>query len=547
MNHLITNNLAIWTTAPNGIKKLRELILELAVRGLLVPQDPNDESASELLRKITKEKAHLISGGEIKPPKPLPKITDSEKSFDLPQGWKWVRLMDVAEIIMGQSPPGEYYNEAGEGTPLINGPVEFSNSSYGKTIKSKWTTEVTKTCKQNDLIICVRGSTTGRTNIAGFDACIGCGVAAIRPFILSSYTLFFLVSHRERFFKLGTGTTFPSVSQNEIISMVFPLPPLAEQHRIVAKVDELMQLCDQLEQKQNGHQQTHRQLVSTLLATLTEATDAQAFQATWSHIAANFDCLFATEGSIEQLKQTILQLAVMGKLVPQNPNDEPAQLLLEKIFFEKKKLKKNEMESLGDDNLIPTSWANIEVQDFADVRLGSTPSRSQSEYWLGDIPWVSSGEVANKVITDTNEKITKLGYENSSVAIIPKRSLLIAIIGQGKTRGQSALLGIDACTNQNVAALIFNENYVVPEYVWIWARSKYESHRVNGRGGAQPALNGAIVKSFRFYLPPLAEQHRIVAKVDELMTLCEQLKTRLATAQTLQQQLAETLVQQAVV
>ena len=138
---------------------------------------------------------------------------------------------------------------------------------------------------------------------------------------------------------LVSGTTNQvELNINAVASLIIPLPPLAEQHRIVAKVDELMQLCDQLEHKQNNSLQTHRQLVSTLLTKLTEATDSQAFQAAWSRIAAHFDSLFTTESSIEQLKQTILQFAVMGKLVPQNPNDEPADELLKKIATEKARL-----------------------------------------------------------------------------------------------------------------------------------------------------------------------------------------------------------------
>ena len=260
---------------------------------------------------------------------------------------------------------------------------------------------------------------------------------------------------------------------------------------------------------------------------------------------------FTTEESIDQLRQTIRQLAVMGKLVPQDPNDELASELLKKIASEKAQLVKEGLFKhhppvgpMGNPQVLPPTWMEIVVQDFSDIRLGSTPSRGEPKYWNGSIPWVSSGEVADCVIFDTYEKISQEGFDNSSTSTIPARSLLMAIIGQGKTRGQTALLAIDACTNQNVAAFVFNEKFVSPEYVWIWAKSQYESHRDDGHGGAQPALNGKKVRSFRFPLAPIAEQHRIVAKVDELMALSDHLKSRLIDAQITQLHLADYLAEQ---
>ncbi len=312
-----------------------------------------------------------------------------------------------------------------------------------------------------------------------------------------------------------------------------------------------MALCDQLEQQTETSLLAHQTLVETLLNTLLNA-DQNSFDPAWERIAQHFDILFTTEHSIDQLKQTILQLAVMGKLVPQDPNDEPASVLLEKITAEKEQLIKDKVikkhppvEPIGDIKELPTSWKNIVVQDFADIKLGSTPNRAEAEYWNGDIPWVSSGEVVHGVIQETSEKITEAGFENSSTSLIPARSLLMAIIGQGKTRGQSALLGIDACTNQNVAAFVFNEEYVIPEFVWLWAQSKYNSHRGDGHGGAQPALNGKKVRSFRFSLPPVLEQNRIVRKVDELMDLCSRLQAQISKSYTTQLHLADAMAEQA--
>lgn len=156
------------------------------------------------------------------------------------KGWPTKRLGDVCEIIMGQSPDGESYNTTGEGVPLINGPVEFSDESCGKTIRSKFTTQPTKFCREGDLILCVRGSTTGRMNIAGFDACVGRGVAAIRAKQYQPWINHFISSKREEIHSKGTGATFPNVSGATLASLELVIPPLLDQQRIVGILDEAL-------------------------------------------------------------------------------------------------------------------------------------------------------------------------------------------------------------------------------------------------------------------------------------------------------------------
>ncbi len=153
-------------------------------------------------------------------------------------GWQKNRLGEVSDIVMGQSPDGSSYNTTGDGVPLINGPVEFSEESFGPTVRSKFTTEPTKFCKKGDLILCVRGSTTGRMNIAGFDACIGRGVASIRAHQFQPWINHFIASQREVIHGKGTGATFPNVSGETLASLELLMPPLPEQKRIVGILDE---------------------------------------------------------------------------------------------------------------------------------------------------------------------------------------------------------------------------------------------------------------------------------------------------------------------
>jgi type I restriction enzyme S subunit len=169
---------------------------------------------------------------------------DDRELPQLPEKWRWTKLFDTVEINMGQSPPGDSYNQNGEGIPLINGPVEFGPTPFSETIKSKFTTHTTKLCKQNDLLLCVRGSTTGRINIAGFDACIGRGVAALRSTTDQKYLTLFIHSQEDFIYSLGTGSTFPNISSDTIANLDFPLPPLAEQYEIVRRVGLLFERAD---------------------------------------------------------------------------------------------------------------------------------------------------------------------------------------------------------------------------------------------------------------------------------------------------------------
>lgn len=229
------------------INALRNSILSLAVKGFLVPQDPNDEPAAELLKRIREEKERLIKEKKIKKEKPLPPISPEEIPYELPKGWEWVRLDDVSTITMGQSPDGNSYNTEGRGVPLINGPVEFGEKPFSETLKTKFTTEPTKMCNKGDILICVRGSSTGRMNIAGFDACIGRGVAAIKPYIHAKYLQYFILLSQKDILNSGKGSTFPNISHDQLRSIILPLPPYNEQVRISAKIDELFNLCDKLD------------------------------------------------------------------------------------------------------------------------------------------------------------------------------------------------------------------------------------------------------------------------------------------------------------
>lgn len=557
MTSLLTDNLPLLAGGPNGIQKLRELILELAVRGKLVPQDPEDEPASELLKRIAEEKARLVLDGKIKKQKLLPEIDPKDTPFSLPTSWEWVRLGDSLEMINGRAfKPTDWKTS---GLPI----VRIQNLNRGDAPFNY--------CDESDVderhiiesgTLLISWSGTPGTSFGAF--IWARGRAALNQHIFSCFQkgraffdrfLILAINTRldELIAKAHGGVGLQHVTKGKLEALTLVVPPLAEQHRIVAKVDELMALCDRLETQQTDAVSAHSQLVQALLDSLGQAVDAEDLAASWQRMAEHFHTLFTTESNIDTLKRTLLQLAVMGKLVPQNASDEPVNELLRRTWESNKKLDRelpneSSAEEVGDlaGTTVPEGWVICKVGNIAEVKLGSTPSRAEPGYWDGEIPWVSSGEVANSVIKSTRERITQAGYKNSSTSMIPPGSVLIAMIGQGKTRGQSALLEIEACTNQNVAALVFNTDLIASRYVWLWAQSMYSLHRAGGHGGAQPALNAKKVKAFSLPLPPTAEQHRIVAKVDQLLSLCDQLKVRLNWARQVHEHLANALVEQAV-
>ncbi|MCD6184805.1 MAG: restriction endonuclease subunit S [Deltaproteobacteria bacterium] len=175
---------------------------------------------------------------------------------------------------------------------------------------------------------------------------------------------------------------------------------------------------------------------------------------------------------------------------------------------------------------IPKTWKHCEINNIGNVCNGSTPSRKILDYWGNDISWVSSGEVQNCIIKKTSEKISQLGFQNSSVKLLPKGTVLIAMIGEGKTRGQAAVLDIDAACNQNVAGIIINHNYVLSKYLFFWLLLQYDRNRNVGSGSGPKALNCQKVRGLDFILPPLEEQKEIVRQVNKLFAFADKLETR---------------------
>ncbi|MGN4980593.1 restriction endonuclease subunit S [Aeromonas dhakensis] len=577
---LITDHLDLWTAAVRpkssagrgsnskleltGIKKLRELILELAVRGKLVPQDPSDEPASVLLERIAAEKARLVKEKKIKKSKALPEIGEEEKLFELPYGWEWARLNDLGDWGAGATPTRSNSDFYGGNIPwfksgeLTSDYIFNSEESVTELALSKSSLRYNDV---GDVLVAMYGATIGKTAILGVKATTNQAVCACTTFdgFLNLYLLQLLKAYRPRLIGMGAGGAQPNISKDKLIATIVALPPFNEQKRIVSKIDELMALCDQLEQCSESQLAAHQTLVEALLATLTDSTDADELAQNWTRLSAHFDTLFITEASIDALKQTILQLAVMGKLVPQDPSDEPASALLERIAAEKarlvkeKKIKKEKpLPAISENEKpfeLPQGWAWCRFEDIVDIQSGITKGRKLINRALTTVPYLSVANVQRGYVDVTGIKSVELPIDEVEKYQVLTGDLLITEGGDWDKVGRTAIWADEMpyVAHQNH---VFKARKFLREQdeSWLEMFLNGPSARDYFAGSSKQTTNLASINKTQLRgcliaVPPKNEKSCIVAKVDELMALCEQLKSRLQTSQQTQLALAESLVE----
>lgn len=381
--------------------------------------------------------------------------------FDLPDGWQWVKLGQVCEVIMGQSPTGASYNLEGIGVPLLNGPTEFG-PIYPTAIQ--WTNEPTKFAEPNDILFCVRGATTGRKNFADQRYCIGRGLAAIRamPDLASNeFITYVLDLVATDILGETAGSTFPNLPGEKLKNFPIPLPPLDEQRRIAAI------LYDEMAAVEAARAAAEAQLV-----------------AAESLAAAYLREVFESEEAQE--------------------------------------------------------WELFRLGDIATTTSGTTPSRSRPEYFDGGtIPWVKTGELRDNVIYDTEEHVIELALRETSLRLLPIATLLIAMYGQGQTRGRTALLGVSATINQACFAIQPNEECFDTTFLQYWFRYSYSRLReqTEGRGGNQPNLNGQLLNDEFIPLPSILVQQavseQLAARYQVVDEAAEALRKQLGLVNTL--------------
>ena len=531
--------------APGGIERLRELVIQLAVRGRLVPQDADDELPISILERNAKEKRCLVDQRKISNPKSLPRLSSDEVPFNVPETWQWIRLGDIALVVMGNSPPGSSYNEQGLGVPLINGPVEFSAGAFGLTICRKYTTKPNQMCTTGDMLICVRGATTGRTNIAAFDACIGRGVALVRAWDAQRYVNLYLWHVGKEFLAAGKGTTFPSISYADLAGKPLPLPPLAEQHRIVAKVDELMGLIDRLAGTRRSREDCRTAARDSALAALRNASTSEDVETAWTRIAERMDDLFTAPADLAPLREAVLQLAVRGRLVPQDEGDgggEDLLSLLKKARIKWKiarRIRKQKDDYTFSDRYVdlPKNWTWARLYEIGQTQTGTSPSSNNADLFGDHIPFIKPGNMGGVEINYDGPSLSEEGIKHSR--FVPSNSILMVCIGA--TLGKVNKTTQSICFNQQINSLTtYLDIDTLADYIVLALKSPdFQKLAWSKAGtGTLPIINKRKWEVLPIPLPSLAEQHRIVAKVDELMGLIDRLEQHLAAKEGTQGELA---------
>ena len=325
----IIENFPILFYSKEKVKELRNLILNLAIQGKLVPQDPEDEPASVLLKRIEEEKKRLVKEKKIKKATHLPHISEDEEPFELPNGWEWVRLAHIIVDSIGGGTPSKNNPTYWNGTIPWASVKDLNNEIYlSSTLdyitEKGLTNSSSNLIPANNIIICTRMG-LGKININTIDVAIN---QDLRALLLSKYIcqMYFFYFYKTRNIS-GQGMTVKGIKQEELLGLAVPIPPLSEQHRIVQKIEELMVLCDELE-KALQEKTRSKELASKSISNLIQKSENQEQLKTNLTLLINmFKEVYSTKTNIKDLRDTILQLAIQGKLVPQDPKDEPASVL----------------------------------------------------------------------------------------------------------------------------------------------------------------------------------------------------------------------------
>lgn len=482
-------------------QQLKNAILQQAIQGKLVEQRAEEGTGQELYKAIQEEKKKLIEEGKLKKQKALPDITEDEIPFEIPESWKWVRLGEISKSV-----------QYGYNAPAKNkGRIKMVRISDIQGDSVCWDTvpycdireeEIEQyLLKNNDILFARTGGTVGKSflveNIR--EKAIYAGYLIRTQYgknIVPQFLKYFMGSELY-WAQLRTGTIAtaqPNCNGQTLSKMILPLPPLAEQERIVEKIEELLPLVERYEKA-------------------------------WTRLE-ELNKKFPLD-----MQKAILGQAIQGKLVEQRVEEGTGQELYKVIQDEKKKLiqeaklkKQKALPEITENEIpfeIPETWKWVRLGEIGDWGSGATPSRTNPEYYGGDIPWLKTGDLTDGYIYDVPEYITGLALERTSVRLNPKGSILIAMYGA--TIGKLGILTKAMTTNQACCAcIVFPSIYNL--YLFYFLLANRTTFIKKGEGGAQPNISKEKIVNTLIPLPPLAEQKRIVEKIEELLPLVEKLK-----------------------
>jgi type I restriction enzyme S subunit len=551
--------------APDAVPRLRRFIHDLAVRGQLVPQDPNDEPASVLLERMAAEKTQLEKLGTIKHRPLLPSVADDEEPFGVPLDWRWVRFANVSEFSAGRTPSrsdASFWNtgdhawasiaDVEDGRVLTSTKETVSNEAQERVFRSL--------PKPPGTMIMSFKLTIGKIARLGIPAFHNEAIISITPYLaeLDEYLFRFLPQFARRGDTKGAikGAT---LNRDSISNILLPLPPLGEQRRIVAKVDELMALCDRLEVTQARRESSRDKLAVAGLAPL-NSPDPISFPADARFALANLAALTMRRDQIKRLRQTILNLAMRGKLVQQDPSDEPASKLPERIAAERDDLvqrgfirRERPLDPIPLLDLpfdVPHGWVWSRIGDAVlSTQYGTSQKSQPSE---NGVPVLAMGNVQDGLVVWGDEKRIPKTSKDLPALFLSKFDLLYNRTNSAELVGKTGIyLGEDSV--RTFASYLIRLRPSLK-----WTDPRYLNMAMNTpqfrqtqilplikKQTGQANVNGTALKNMLIPLAPLAEQHRIVAKVDELMAVCDQLESKLTARNETRRRLLEALLREA--
>ena len=476
-------------------QELKNSILQLAIQGKLVEQRPEEGTGEELYRQIQAEKQKLIREGKIKKEKPLPDIAEDEVPFDIPENWKWVRMSSVISLLSGSDLTPDKYNSREKGIPYITG---ASNIENGIVTINRWTDRPTNIAFKGDLLLTCKG-TVGKTAILQEDkAHIARQIMALTPIVIDTVFIKYFTEAQTLFLKSRAKSMIPGIERNSILNLAFPLPPLAEQKRIVAKIEELLPLIDRYEKA-------------------------------WGRLE-EFNRRFPAD-----MQKSLLQMAIQGKLVEQRPEDGTGEDLYRQIQAEKQILiiegnikKEKPLPDIAEDEVpfeIPESWKWCFVGELFSHNTGKAMNASAKK--------VDKSGSIRKFITTSNLYWNAFDFSTIKQMFFSDDELERCTIKKGDLlmNEGGAYFGRTAIWNYDYEICFQNHVHRLRPYSDIELMYFYHvfffyrnMNMMRAKGTAMPGLSSVTLHNMMIPLPPLAEQKRIVAKLEELLPLCEKMK-----------------------
>jgi type I restriction enzyme S subunit len=552
--------------APDAIPRLRRLILAFAVRGRLAQQDTGDEPASKLLKQIQAEKAQLVKEGKIRKDSSSRTLHKSATfPFSTPDSWVLVRLGDVINLVSGQHlQPGEYSEDEGLGIPYITGPADFG--SHGLVI-TRYARIRKAVATRGQVLLTVKGAGVGKTAICDLDeVAISRQLMAITA-IGWDQRFLLLTTHRlADALKESARSLIPGIAREDVEEFAFPLPPMAEQHRIVTKVDELMALCHRLEVSQAERENRKDSLVAASLHRVNNGANQDASREHSRFYLKHLPRLTTRRQHIEQLRQTILNLAVCGRLVLQDLHDEPASQLLHRLRVEKEGLvrsgqcKRSESErpiAAADFPLrLPDGWECVRVNDLllGDSQNGYSKKPDNAADGV-PILRISAGTArSDGIVAEEDHKL--IGGVTPALrkqySLQPGDLLACRFNGNRGFVGRLSLYlgysGIEPIYPDKLIRLRLVPTFVQPRLLRYFSESDIVRENIQSYSATTVGnwgISAANLKRVMVPIPPLAEQERIVRRLDELMGLCNALEQQLLNSQAESRRLLESVLQSA--